>query len=210
MATFKSSTFGAISGKHGTVVAATTKEGTTYLRMFRPPSDPKTDKQKNQRTKFGFANKTLRCFRPLFKDIYGNRKGATIGISNALKSEVITGEYPDYSIDYAMLVFSEGAVNTLLSPVATITEDTKISLTWEFIEALDSKEGDAVNFIFFHEDTQLTLHHKAVATRGLKKYECTLPEAWIGSDVHCWTYVSNSNGLTTAYSNSTYITALKL
>ena len=62
MAKFNSTTFGTISGRHGSAVAATQKNGTSYLRVFRAPSDPKTAKQVNQRAKFGFANQAVRPF----------------------------------------------------------------------------------------------------------------------------------------------------
>ena len=45
MAKFSSTTFGPISGRHGTAVAATTKDGKSYIRVYRAPSNPKTEKQ---------------------------------------------------------------------------------------------------------------------------------------------------------------------
>lgn len=57
MATFNSTTFGAISGRHGSAVAAYTKNGKCILKVFKTPSNPNTDKQVAQRTKFGFVNR---------------------------------------------------------------------------------------------------------------------------------------------------------
>ena len=75
MAKFNSTTFGAISGRHGSAVAATTKDGKNYLRVYRAPSNPNSDKQIAHRTKFSFAIKSLGCFRNLFKETYNNSRG---------------------------------------------------------------------------------------------------------------------------------------
>ena len=66
MAKFSSTTFGPISGRHGTAVAATTKDGKSYIRVYRAPSNPKTEKQVAHRSKFAFANKALSCLGSLF------------------------------------------------------------------------------------------------------------------------------------------------
>jgi hypothetical protein len=87
MAKFNSTTFGAISGRHGSAVAATTKDGKSYLRVYRAPSDPKSTKQVAQRTKFAFANSSLSCFRNLFKETFNNRRGLNMGVSYALKKQ---------------------------------------------------------------------------------------------------------------------------
>jgi len=61
MARFTSSTFGKISGKHGSAVAAVRKNGLNILKVYRIASNPNTKGQKNQRGKFGFVMKELNC-----------------------------------------------------------------------------------------------------------------------------------------------------
>ena len=59
MAKFESTTFGLISGRHGTAVAAKCN-GKNVLRVYSAPSDPKTPKQLAQRAKFSQFSLTLR------------------------------------------------------------------------------------------------------------------------------------------------------
>ena len=209
MAKFNSTTFGTISGRHGSAVAATTKDGKSYLRIFRAPSDPKSKKQVAQRTKFAFANSSLSCFRGLFKETFNNSKGMNTGVSYALK-DAIVGEYPDFTIDYSKLTFTTGSINQVLSASASLNNN-KVTIKWDFIEASLSKADDNVSFIFFNENTQLSIHMKGACLRGDKTFEVELPEAWKGSEVHCWMYVSATNNLmSTNYSVSQYIEALQL
>lgn len=59
MASFSSSTFGSISGRHGTAVAAVNKNGNNVLRLYRKPSNPNSPKQLSQRMKFSVVTKGL-------------------------------------------------------------------------------------------------------------------------------------------------------
>ena len=209
MAKFNSTTFGTISGRHGSAVAATTKDGKSYLRIFRAPSDPKSKKQVAQRTKFAFANSSLSCFRGLFKETFNNSRGMNMGVSYALK-DAITCESPDFSIDYSKLLFTTGSINQALSATASQI-NSKVTVKWDFIEASLSKADDNVSFIFFNENTQLSIHLRDACIREDKTFDVELPEAWKGSEVHCWMYISATNNLmSTNYSVSQYVVALQL
>ena len=203
MAKFNSTTFGEISGRHGTAVAATTKDGKTYLRVYRPPSNPNTDKQIAQRSKFGFANKNLSCFRSLFKETFSSNKGMNIGVSYAMKKSII-GESPDFIIDYSKLIFAVGGVNQGINTAITV-ENLSANLSWDFVEAMNSKPTDLVNVIFFNEDTQLSILLKETGFRSDKLVSCELPEIWKGSSVHCWIYFTAKNGSTSTNSESQYV-----
>lgn len=209
MAKFNSTTFGSISGRHGSAVAATTKDGKSYLRIYRAPSDPKSAKQVAQRTKFAFANSSLSCFRNLFKETFNNRRGLNMGVSYALKNAII-GESPDFTVDYSKLVFTVGNINQALS-VSASHINNKVTINWDFVEASQSKSDDQVSCIFFNEDTQLSIHMKDLCARGDKTIDIELPEAWKGSEVYCWMYISATNNLmSTNYSASQFVDALQL
>ena len=208
MAKFNSTTFGTISGRHGSAVAATTKDGRSFLRVYRAPSDPKTNKQVAQRTKFAFANTSLSCFRNLFKETFNTKRGMNMGISYAMKG-AIQGESPDFTIDYSKLIFSVGSVNKALSVTANVA-DNKVTLSWDFVEASLSKMDDNVNLIFFNEDTLLSIHMKDMCKRVEKTVEIDLPEAWRNSMVYCWLYLSASNDQTFNSSESQFVSLLEL
>jgi hypothetical protein len=209
MAKFNSTTFGTISGRHGSAVAATTKDGRSFLRVYRAPSDPKTTKQVAQRTKFAFANSSLSCFRNLFKETFNSKRGMNMGISNALK-KAISGESPDFVIDYPKLTFSVGSVNQALLVTANVANNT-VTLNWDIVIASLSKMDDKVSFIFFNEDTLLSIHMKDLCLRGDKTVTIELPEVWKNSTVCCWLYLSaTDNNQITNYSESQFVKILEL
>ena len=207
MAKFNSTTFGAISGRHGSAVAATTKDGKNYLRVYRAPSNPNSDKQIAHRTKFSFAIKSLGCFRNLFKETYNNSRGMNMGVSHAIKNAII-GESPDYSIDYSRLVFTKGNVNQAVNPVITV-DNLTANLNWDYVEAVNSKPQDSVNAIFFNEDTQLSIHLKELGFRSDKVGTYNLPEVWKGSTVYCWIYFTAKNNTTISSSESQFVSSFE-
>ena len=209
MAKFNSTTFGAISGRHGSAVAAKTKNNGNVLRVYKAPSNPNSVKQIAQRTKFAFANSSLSCFRSLFKETFNDRRGMNSGVSYALR-DAIVGESPDFSIDYTKLTFTVGSVNKVLAVSASVNNN-KVTLNWDFVAASQSKSDDKISFIFFNEDTLLSIHMKDSCTRGLKTMEMELPQAWKGSEVYCWLYVSATDNLmATNYSESQFVDVLQL
>ena len=207
MAQFNSTTFGSISGRHGSAVAATMKDGTTYLRVYRAPSNPRTDKQVAQRSKFAYANKALSCFGSLFKETFNNSRGKNTGVSHALKNAII-GDAPDFSIDYANLLFTTGNVNQALNPVLTV-ENLTANLVWDFVLAVNSKSQDSLSAIFFNEDTQLSIHMKDIALRSEKMSTCNLPEVWKGSTVYCWIYLTAVTGSIVSTSESQFVSSFE-
>ena len=131
MSTFDSTTFGKISGRHGSAVASISKAtGKNYLRVFTAPSNPKSPKQVAHRAKFALVNKELNCMRNLFKITFGNAGGVGLGISLGFKDAVV-GEYPDYAIDFSKLTISRGGLNTSGLNTVTYMNDTSIQLSWD-------------------------------------------------------------------------------
>ena len=70
MAKYLSTTFGKISGKHGTAVAAVVN-GESVLKIFTPPSDRKTTGQLAQRSKFALVFSALNPLRNIITVGFG-------------------------------------------------------------------------------------------------------------------------------------------
>ncbi|WP_243347244.1 DUF6266 family protein [Parabacteroides sp. FAFU027] len=207
MAKFFSTTFGEISGRHGNAVAAVTKEGKCILKVFRAPSNPNTDKQLAQRSKFGMVNSELCKLQNLFSITFGYKEGKSRAVSLAL-ANAITGDYPDYAIDISKLTFSEGNVTPTGSTTAEKVEGSKVKITWDTTTSLQEDVMDGVNLIFMNSDSKLTILKQNVTLRPNGSFEVELPAVWIGAEIHCWIYFSNPAGNTT--SNSQYISLLQL
>lgn len=207
MATFNSTTFGSISGRHGSAVAVITKNGKSILKVFKAPANPNTEKQKKQRTKFGFVNSELSCMRELFKNTFGSSLGINQAVSMALK-EAVTGEYPNYAIDYDKLKMTNGSVygSGLVSAAKTV--GTTIMVDWNYTPLSGNNPDDGVNLIFFNEDSKEAMLKQNHAERMAESAEIELPAIWAGAKVHCWIYFSTPNGILN--SASQYISFLQL
>ena len=208
MSTFESSTFGRISGHHGTAVAMKSKStGKNYLRLYAIPTDARTAKQLAQRAKFGMVNSNLSCMRKLFATTFGSRQGINEAVSLAFKT-AITGTYPDYSIDYAKLVMSLGSVNGTGQISVTKTLGTKVHLQWDTTQGTESTPDDGVNLIFLNTVTKTAILKKDFAIRSVGIAEVELPVIWEGAEIHCWIYFTTPDDSLT--STSQYVNQLQL
>lgn len=185
MAKFTSTTFGAISGKHGTAVAVLKSDGTNYLRVHRNPANPRTDKQTAQRNKFAFSANAIRPFHNLFKETMGGETGLSRGRKHAFRN-AISGEYPNFSVDYENLKISSGSVD-LPEFIATMTNGA-LDITWTNDESLNSRDDDSVCVVFYNESSKLIVHNTDVTVRSEESVVVEIPSTWSGS-VKCWAYM---------------------
>lgn len=206
MAKFNSTTFGFISGRHGSAVAALQKDGTNVLRVYRAPSNPNTDKQQVQRAKFGFVTKELNGLRNLFQATFGRARGKNDAVSYALKTAV-TGEYPDYSLDYSQLIISIGDIDTTERVTVTRESSTSVRVDWDTTIGSESKEKDNVNLVFMNAVSKIALLKQGAALRSDGSVTIALPEVWANVSIHCWMYFSTEDGRMT--STSQYIGLLE-
>jgi hypothetical protein len=207
MSEFISSTFGKISGRHGTAVAMKSKStGKTYLRLHSVPSDPKTAKQVAQRFKFGFVNREMNCMRNLFKITYGGNQGVSRGVSLAFNA--VTGEYPDYVIDFSKLVIAEGGLNTSSFLKVAKTTGNTLKFEWDTTVGFQGDDNDGVNIVLLNDQNKIGLLKQNIVLRSLGTVDIELPAVWEGQSVHCWIYFSSPDG--TLNSNSQYIDLVQL
>jgi len=198
MAEFNSTTFGTISGRHGSAVATTIKKsGKSILKVFKAPSNPKTPKQVAQRTKFGFAIVTLSCLRALFGITFRTKGGADYGIGLAMR-EAIVGTSPDFSLDYSKLKFSEGSLKRTGVMTVTKMADMDVKVDWNITNIIPNdsiaNEDDGVNLIFLCEDYNEAILFDNSSFRIDATATVTLPDYWATTKVHCWMYFSRADG----------------
>ena len=191
MAKFYSSTFGAISGKHGSAVAVTRKDGTTYIRMYVKPSNPRTDKQQAHRAKFALSSKALVPFNPIFKDTIGIANGISTARSYAFKNAIV-GEYPNLSVDYDKLMFSFGPLEKLHNASAT-TNNGVVTINWDFHKMYNCHANDSINLVLYNKDSNQAIHIKDVALRSEKISKIDIQDSWADSELYFWAYVTSGD-----------------
>lgn len=208
MATFKSLTFGKISGKYGDALATQSKAtGKNYLRVASVPTNPRTDKQVAHRAKFAYINSVLRPFYPVFKKNFGGNPGIRYGINIGFKNAIV-GEYPDFSIDLSKLMFAEGAIYTVNLVSAEKTADGKLKIDWDTTNLEGTEPTALANFVFYNELTNQALTHVSNVMHSVGTVTVDMPAIWVGATIHSWIYFVSENGL--RCSNSQYINSVEL
>jgi hypothetical protein len=209
MAKFESSTFGKMSGRLGKVVAVK-RNGKNFLREYTVPANPQTLKQQANRMKFRFVNRSLTPLRQVIKRGYLDTQAFPKGCSKVLKTAV-EGEYPDFAIDFSKLQPADGT----LPPVGTITTETRKSTSevivkWQIAsegQRLQGNADDKISLVFFDEATGSCFFHENIGSRSDQMVTVLLPETNKENPLHCWAYLSTSNG--NMNSSSVYIGQLK-
>ena len=214
MAKFNSTTFGEISGRHGGAVAAKTKNNGNVLRVFKAPSNPNTNKQLTQRTKFAFVIAYLSCMRELFVYTFRNKGGYDAAVSYALKNAV-TGSISEWAMNVSKIAITTGSANVYASGnrTATVTSDTTVKVDWYTGNinngiANAAKANDKVTVVFFNEELREAMLYEPEVSRIDGTLEVELPDNWAGGKAHSWMYFSRVNG--SINSNSAYISEIQL
>jgi len=203
MARFTSSTFGKISGKHGSAVAAIRKDGLNILKVYRVASNPNTAGQKNQRGKFGFVMKELNCLRSVFTLNFGGQYGINKVVAKVMKTAV-NGEFPNFKLDYTKLEIASGSLyNTSEVRMERINEKS-VLISWNTYLFINNSPDDRVNLVFLNTQTKFVIERYECAIRSEGKAEIHIPAGWLDSDIHGWIYFTSADGKLN--STSLYIT----
>jgi hypothetical protein len=132
MGSIKKGILGGFSGKVGTVVGGRWK-GIDYIRSMPVGNNSSSPAQQAQRAKFALVATFIRALGALvefsFKDVGQYMTSMNSALSNALKNAV-TGEYPDFQIDYSLVQVAKGSLPNATSPAAAAQAGGRIGFTW--------------------------------------------------------------------------------
>jgi hypothetical protein len=207
MAEFNSLTFGTISGRHGSAVATTTKNGKSILKVFRKSVDAKTDKQVAHRTKFSYTVAALNPVRDLLNFTFKAKGGYNYGFALAMKNAV-KGDPSNFSIDYSQLHFAEGSLVPAKGLVISKLTTGNLQVEWNTSNISDkvtagAKANEGVNLVLYNETEKEAMFVENCVDRivGVAEVEC--PDYWKTNIVHCWIFFSRADGKLN--SNSGYV-----
>ncbi len=131
MAKFNAGILTAPTGKVGPIVAANWRGIEVMRAKPRKTNRVPTEKQANQKLKFALVADFLRPFGGLFRDSFGNQSvetGTNKAFSYTMKNAV-TGESPNYSIDYTKVMVSRGGIPIPELP-AVVLNGTQLNFSW--------------------------------------------------------------------------------
>ena len=208
MATLSSnSIFGRISGKVGDRVYSSWK-GIPYVRAKAVNvNNPKTAAQLDQRAKFAAVVKFLQPL-TVFLRVGFKSKKPTMSPFNAAMSynfkNALTGTYPDYRIDYSKVRVSQGNLPGALHPAASFISAGEIKFTWG--DNRYAMADDRVLLVVYNPAKLLVATIDGGNTRIEGSQTITLPETFLGDEVHC--YIGFQNQRQTISSDSQFVGSL--
>jgi len=203
---------GGFSGKVGNVIGGNWK-GIDYMRV-KPASvsNPKTDGQLDQRSRFATVLKFLQPIKDFIKVGYKNYAIQMTEFNSAMSyilKNALIGEYPDFAIDYENALVSRGALSGVLNGSAASTEAGSIVFTWDD----NSNEGSAQStdkamLLVYNESKGETVFETEGDARNAGTQTLTIPNDFSGDSVECYISFRTEDGLSVA--NSKYVGSVSI
>lgn len=183
MGKIKQGILGGFSGKVGPVIGSSWKGKAVMRAQALSYNDRNSQAQQEQRAKFGIVAKFLASVNGFIKNGFASKaKGMTqqnVAMIINLE-EAISGNFPNYEINYNKVVVSDGSVDLPYDPSGSVA-DGELTVTW----ADNSGQGDALAtdnaMLLLYNTTQ----KKAVwaltdAKRSDRSAKISVPTAWTG------------------------------
>jgi len=152
--------------------------------------NPKTLAQRQQRTKFtlmvALSRMVMSFIRVGFKQAAIGMSQFNVFVSNNI-TNVITGIYPAYSIDFTQLIVSKGTLTGADNGTAAAAAGRKVDIGWDDNTgngdalATDNAMGLLINYT-----KKAIMQDSTTTTRADTALEFTVPASWVGDEVHAY------------------------
>lgn len=172
---------GGFSGKVGPVVGCKGKTG-NYMRAHAATvSNPRTEKQQEQRGKFSLVFNFLQAFTPFirtgYKECAQGKSAFNAAVSYMLK-KAITGDGTKLSINFKRALVSTGTLMPVFRGTATAT-DKQMVFQWEDnSETGNAEKTDVAMLLVYNKDKGIAVYDTATAARSDAHATIALPAGW--------------------------------
>ena len=171
---------GGFTGTVGTVIGSGNRKGDDLIRVkSKRPRTSNTEGQANQRTKFGLVTAFMQVINFILKFSFKVVAGDTMSSYNyavqyALKN-AITGEAPDFELDYSKVLISEGQLSRETTAGAELV-DGKVNFHWEDNSGSGKCTAtDKAVLLVYNIDQSEVSYSIGAVTRGMKAGSLSLP-----------------------------------
>lgn len=174
---------GGFSGRVGTVVGSNWKS-VHYMRALAVSvSNPRTDKQQHQRTKFGMTVAFLKAINPYVRvgyKSYTQRQSSFNAAMSYIIRNAVKGSGLELSIDYSKVLVSRGSLMPVFN-AKSIVEDNKVIFSWTDNSGMgDAAKTDLAMPLAYNKDKGEAVYLTAADTRAQATTELALPQSWAG------------------------------
>lgn len=174
-----------------------TKLYSVFTGIKRKPRATKkalTHPQLVQRLKFGMVVSFVKHLK-LMVNIGLRKKTIKMTASNyatkLILSKAIIGDYPDFSINYAILRFTFGNLSECYIDNSSITTEGVLTMKWEefqFRNMVDDNKDEV--FIFLYDSMRKLSHNFSnAALRSDKSVQIKIPSFAADTDYHVWMFM---------------------
>ena len=184
--------------KFGTAVFAKQFGKNTMRTKPIEVKNPKTIKQKQQRSKFSIMVELSRMFLGFIRIGF---KQVAIGMSQFnmfMKSniyDVISGTYPSYTIDFTKLIVTKGTLTGADGGAAVAAAGHKVNITWtDNTGTGDALATDKAMQLIINYDKKTVMQDTTAKTRLDASSSLTVPASWVGDEVHVYLSFMNEAG----------------
>lgn len=190
MATIKQGILGGLSGKVGNVVGGSWK-GISYIRSLPSHvSNANSIGQRSARLKLALVMQFLKTCTP-FVRIGFNGYAVKMSAFNAATSynyhQAVSGEYPDFELDYPVVLVSRGNLTEGDNVVCNSPEAGKVAFTWADNSGVGTAlPGDTALVLVYNPAKNRSVYLLQGNSRSDGAGEVNLPAEFSGDEVHCY------------------------
>ncbi|WP_158795334.1 DUF6266 family protein [Pedobacter sp. L105] len=208
MATFDPGPLGGFSGSVGLIVG--TKTGGKNVIRSKPGKRKKsTLKITPQNFRLPLITDFLSRFTDMINTGFKNQKSKLSAFNQAVKHNLkhaVTGESPDFEINYRKIIISKGKLEPVWSGTLTMKEGGMIEISWEIPETVSIKlvAKDTSYVVIYNSTKEKTICWPVGITRDqLKQIINTGLHHKEGDIMHAWLFFVSPDGKSS--SNSEYL-----
>ena len=196
---------GGFSGKVGTVVGGSWK-GINYMRVHTKPTNPNSDKQVNQRTKFTLVLSFLKPLTPFLRVGYklftAKQTAFNAAMSQVLLNAVV-GESPNVELDFSKIQVSRGTLTPVLGG-SVAYENGSVAISWaDNTGSGNATATDKALVVVYNAIKGEAVTETAGAARSEALQTIALPAEWIGDTLQIYLGFVTADSKDVA--NSTYL-----
>ena len=205
MAKFINGAIGTFSGKVGSIIGSNWRD-IHYMRgLPKKRTKPFSEAQLAQQQRFSLMGKFLLPLKGLFEIGFARAyAGASTLFNQAMAANLpaVTGDYPDFTIDYSKLTFSNGG---LLAPrgASLATGEHEVTVSWNpSTTFVSGKDDDDVYVLLYDSELQLFYTTDEVVQRSVGQAVIAVDDDTAGHTAEVWLFCVSRDGQ--AISNTVY------
>jgi hypothetical protein len=207
MAIVQNPVTGRTKKKYGSTVFSKSFGKNTMRTKPLDVKNPKTPKQLDQRQKFAIMVALARLFlgfiRVCFKEVAVGMSQFNMFVKLNIRT-AITGVYPNYSVDFSMLIVSKGTLTGADDGIATSSGGYNVNITWNDNSGNgDAQSTDNVVVLLINDQKKAIVQDMVSKTRVDGSISITVPISWEGH--MAYVYLSFKTPMSDKFSDSSYL-----